>query len=132
MNTLLALALGAAMASSVLVQPYEVAAHRQRMKDAERLMTGALDGVTQHSKGKAASAGRKLSSLLAKEEAYWRRSGLDDALSVAQRSLAAAGEITRSAEAGQFEPAAAAVGEVRATCIGCHELHPENRILIAH
>ena len=76
MNIPLALTLAAAVASSVLVQPFEVLAHRQRMADAERLLAAAQDGVTQRSKTKAVSAGRRLSSLLTKEEQYWRRSGL--------------------------------------------------------
>jgi hypothetical protein len=119
-------------AAGVLLEPYEVARHKSRMVAAERLQTSLAEGAATGAASKAKRAARKLSRLLAHEEAYWRRAGLPDALSLAQQNREAADRALAGAQIGDFATIRAADGELRGSCVACHQLHPERRVLVDH
>lgn len=116
--------------AGVLLEPYEVARHKDRMLAAEILharLAGAIDtGATS----KAKSAARKLTRLLRQEESYWRRAGLADALSLAQQNREAADRAVAAAANGDFMMTRAANDELRGSCVAFHQVHPERRILV--
>jgi hypothetical protein len=124
-------AAGAASAADVLLQPYEVMEHRRRMVDAGGLEADLKAALDAAALPKAAGAGEKLSRVLGREIRYWEKAGLPDALGLARRNIASASAVAASARAGRLEAARADFAEMQTTCVACHELHPENRVLVA-
>jgi hypothetical protein len=123
---------GAAAAADVVLRPAEVAAHKPRMVDAEGHQYDVFESLQAKALPTTAKAADKLVRLLAKEQGYWEKGGLDDATALARRNLAAAQQVSAAANAGKLDEARTAFAEVQATCVACHELHPENRLIIGH
>jgi hypothetical protein len=115
-----------------LLWPYEVARHKDRMMAAQAQQARLADAVETGATSKAKRASKKLSRLLSQEEAYWQRAGLADALSLAQENREAADRAVAGAAIGDFPKIEAANTALRGSCVACHQIHPERRILVEH
>jgi hypothetical protein len=128
----IAILLAGGAQAGVLLQPYEVARHKDRMRAAERWQARLDQAVTTGATSNAKRAAKKLTRLLSQEEAYWRRAGLPDALSLAQQNREAAESAVAGAAVGDYIKVRAAGETLRGSCVACHQTHPERRILVEH
>lgn len=123
----IALALLASLCLAVSAD--DVSHHREWMDSAQEVKDDLKDALDAKSAAKAVEWAVKLRELGRQEEAYWKKAGQQDAVSLAKRNLAASRLIASAAKAGRFDQALQAYGDLEASCRACHDLHPEKRLV---
>ncbi len=86
-------------------------------------------GVNGHLEAQSAADvgadGAKLVEEFAKVEAFWQARSEEAAVELASKALQAARQFQEAGAAGNFEAASAAFGEIRSTCMPCHQQYRE-------
>ena len=109
--------------------PDEVSRHKEWMDTAQDGKDDLKDALDAKRAAKAVEDAAKLAAIGKQEEAYWKKAGQRDALDLARKNRAAAEQIAAAAQAGRFDQALQAYGNLEATCRACHDLHPEKRLV---
>jgi hypothetical protein len=112
------------------MKPEEVQAHKGRMVSVAVLEQDIQTAVQMRSSRLAARAADSLASVLTKEEAYWNRTQLEDAIALSKKNTEAAKLIAKAARASRFDDARLGIERLQANCVACHGSHPENRVPI--
>lgn len=105
----------------------DAAAHKAWMNDATDAQEDLREALAGKSSAKAAAAGSKLQTLMAKTEGYWSSRHADDIVKLAVEAKALAGQVAQAARARKLDQANEAFGKLNTTCNTCHDLHPEKR-----
>jgi cytochrome c556 len=124
--TLVLLAFGCAMAED------EAARHKEWMDTAQDLTYDLKDALDAKSSERAAEPTEKLVKLGEREEEYWTKAKLHDAVKLARQNLAASRAVAAAAKDGQFDRALQAYAELQTSCRSCHDLHFEKRLAQTH
>jgi hypothetical protein len=124
--TLFLLAFRCAMAAD------ETARHKEWMDAAQDLTYDLKDALDAKSSEKAAEPAEKLIKLGEREEEYWTKAKLEDAVKLARQNLAASRAVAAAAKDGQFDRALQAYAELETSCRTCHDLHFEKRLTPTH
>jgi 5'-deoxynucleotidase YfbR-like HD superfamily hydrolase len=103
--------------------------HKEWMDRAQELKDDLRDALDAKAGQKAAKYADELSKTGAQEETYWRKAKQDEAVKLAKENLAASKYISAAAKIGNFDQALQAYSKLDATCRGCHDLHPEKRLI---
>ena len=114
--------------ASVPLPAAEVQAHRARMFSTQLLEQKIENALAAKSRRDAAAGARDLVPILLEEQRYWDRSGVEDALALAQNNLRTAQRLADETRRGDLRRASATLDDVRAHCVACHGRHPENRV----
>ena len=99
------------------------------MDTAQNVKDDLKDALDAKLAPKVVEHSTKLAGIGKQEEAYWKKAGQRDALDLARKNRAAAEQIAAAAQAGRFDQALQAYGNIKATCKACHDLHPEKRLV---
>lgn len=112
------------------MKPEDVQAHKGRMVQVAVLEQEIQNAVHAKAGPRIARTADALAGVLAKEEAYWEKSQLADAIELAQSNTAAARAIAGAGRARRYADARLGVERLQANCVACHGSHPENRVPI--
>lgn len=111
------------------VSPQDSANHKLRMNEAQELKYEVIEALQAGDLPQVVSATERMHPLLAAEITYWSNSGLADIHDLSRDNLALARQVTVAAQGNDVDAAIAAWGKLEASCSGCHDLHPEQRIV---
>ncbi|MBO9710309.1 MAG: hypothetical protein J7521_19060 [Caulobacter sp.] len=123
--------IGLAAEAAHVVTAHEVAAHKARMDAAEELKLDLQDALDAHDAKAFSAPTRKLLPLLRQEQAYWRKTGVAEAIALGEQNGQAADALLVHADAGDFEAASTAYGDLLRSCAACHDAHPEAQVQVA-
>ena len=106
--------------------------HKEWMDQAQELKDDLKDALDAKTWQKAAACADELAKFADREEAYWKKAKQEDAVKLAKENLAASKQISAAAKSGNAGQALEAYSRLEATCRGCHDLHPEKRVISGH
>jgi hypothetical protein len=112
------------------MKPEDVQAHKGRMVQVAVLEQDIQNAVHARARAQIVRAADSLAGVLAKEEAYWQKTQLEDAIELAKKNTAAAKAIAAAGRARRYDDARLGVERLQANCVACHGSHPENRVPI--
>jgi len=95
------------------------------MKSVRATMGGVGDHMSAQSASDLGEDGNKFVEAFTKADAYWKGRNEAPAMELAAKALAAARQFQEAGAAGNFDAAQAAFGEMRSTCMPCHESYRE-------
>jgi len=104
------------------------ARHKEWMDTAQDLTYDLKDALDAKSSDKSAEPAQKLIKLGEQEEDYWTKAKLENAVKLAQQSLALSRQIATEAKDGHFNEAQRDFTKLQTTCRTCHDLHFEKRL----
>jgi hypothetical protein len=86
---------------------------------------GATRKAIDSKSADAAVSAAKIAEAFDKVHGFWQAKGTQDAQQLAASAKAAALDVAKHAQAGDFEKASQSMGSLAGTCKGCHEAHRE-------
>jgi cytochrome c556 len=95
------------------------------MKSIRATMGGVADHMSAQSASDVGADGDKFVEAFTKVDAYWKGRNDATAMELAAKALAAARQFQEAGAAGNFDAAQGAFGEMRSTCMPCHESYRE-------
>ena len=95
------------------------------MKAIRATQQGVGDHLEAESAADVGADGAKLVEEFTKVEAFWSARNEEPAMELATQALQAARSFQEAGAAGNFDAASAAFGEIRATCMPCHQQYRE-------
>jgi TonB family protein len=98
--------------------------YRETMRAMAAILFGPLPGDF----GKTADGAKSIKTKLDEIEAFWAAKKVDDAVAFAKTGGEAAAELEAAAQAEDGARAAAALKDLMATCVGCHQKHVQHSI----
>ncbi len=122
-----------ALAAVIVALGTPVLAHQEVSAEdydgAMKSIRGAMGAVRgQMSEQDAAGLGATGATFIegfTKAQAYWQAREEDQAIELATAALMASQRFQEAGAAGNFEAARAAIGELRGTCMACHQQYRE-------
>jgi len=122
-----------ALAAVIVALGTPVLAHQEVSAEdydgAMKSIRGAMGAVRgQMSEQDAAGLGASGTTFIegfTKAQAYWQAREEDQAIELATTTLMASQRFQEAGAAGNFEAARAAIGELRGTCMACHQQYRE-------
>jgi hypothetical protein len=110
------------------MKPEDVQAHKGRMANVAVLEQDLQNAIHARAARRAARAADAMVVFLAREEAYWEKTQLDDPIRLARKNTADARAISAAARARRYDDARLGIERLQSNCVACHGSHPENRI----
>ncbi len=126
-RTLVVALIGTAI-TQMPMSPADVQAHRSRMIATQLLEQKVENALAARSRRTAAAGARDLVPILEKEQQYWDRTGVEDAMMFAERNLGTAKRLADVTKRGDLAKAGFELDALRANCVACHGRHPDTRV----
>lgn len=126
-RVVVAVALVVAMAAPVVAYQQQVTAedYDAAMKSIRATVQGVGDHLEAQNASDLGADGTTLVEAFTKVDAYWKGRNEEEAMALAERALAASRTFQRAGAAGDFALAERAFGELRGTCMSCHNQYRE-------
>src|SRR3954468_12615524 len=105
----------------------DAATHKAWMNDASDQQDELREALAAKSAPTAATAAKKIATLMGHTESYWDRKKATAIVLLARQARSLATETAAAATRGRFAEAKAAFDKMNATCNACHDQHPEKR-----
>jgi hypothetical protein len=109
----------------------ELEAHKQWMNDAAEQQEEVRDAFAAKDPAKLLAAAKKLDVLTAKEAAFWDRTSVAQAKSLAATNRQESQQLIRAAQAGKMAEARTVFASLEKTCSACHGLQLEKTPALA-
>jgi hypothetical protein len=120
--------IGAFLAIPLAADEHELQAHRDWMDEAQDLQDTLKVALPDKDAKAAAETAEKLVSILEREQKFWAKTNLKDAIKLADGALAASRDLAKSAKAANFDQAKQDYSSMIKNCMTCHDAHYEEKL----